>query len=290
MPINFAALDEAHCVSDWGHDFRTSYLLVGRTLRECCGQSEGGSPLPLLALTGTASRAVLRDVLAQLEFGSSLPGSIIKPRTFDRPELRFRATKTLPSEAVGKLQGELESLADKAGTTPGQFFRSRGDMTKSGLIFCLTVDGKFSVTIAADGAMGVLGFYPLLYSGRAPRGKDPRYWEAEKRENARRFKENKDSTLVSTSAFGMGIDKPNVRWVVHFGMPSSIEDYYQQVGRAGRDRSESNCVLILIEYDGERDRALLGEDVSLNDMRSRVDELKETVRDDVTSALFFHLL
>ncbi len=289
VPINFAALDEAHCVSDWGHDFRTSYLLVGRTLRECCGQSEGGSPLPLLALTGTASRAVLRDVLAQLEFGSSLPGIIIKPRTFDRSELRFRAMKTLPSEAIGRLQGELEGLADRAGLTPGQFFRSRGDATKSGLIFCVTVGGKFGVTDAADGAMGVLGFSPLLYSGKAPRGRDSRSWETEKRENARRFKENKDSTLVSTSAFGMGIDKPNIRWVVHFGMPSSIEDYYQQVGRAGRDRRESNCVLILIEYDGERDRALLSEDVSLKDMRSRVGELGRTVGDDVTTALYFHL-
>jgi len=289
VPINFAALDEAHCVSDWGHDFRTPYLLVGRTLRECCGRGEGGGTLPLLALTGTASRAVLRDVLAQLEFGASSTGTIIKPRTFDRPELHFRAVRALPSEAIGRLQGELEGLADRAGMTPGQFFRSRGTKTKSGLVFCVTVGGGFGVTSAADAGLSVLGARPNIYSGKPPVGKDPQEWEVEKRENARRFKDNEDVALVSTSAFGMGIDKPNIRWVVHFGMPSSIEDYYQQVGRAGRDRRESNCVLILIEYDGERDRALLAEDVSLLEMRDRVRQIGRTVGDDVTTALYFHL-
>ena len=81
VPINFAAIDEAHCVSDWGHDFRTSYLLVGRSLRACCDQGDARNPLPLLALTGTASRAVLKDVLAQLEIGVHSPSTIIKPQS-----------------------------------------------------------------------------------------------------------------------------------------------------------------------------------------------------------------
>ena len=290
VPINFAAIDEAHCVSDWGHDFRTSYLLVGRSLRTCCDQGDARNPLPLLALTGTASRAVLKDVLAQLEFGVKSPSTIIKPHTFDRSELRFSLRTTTPANAAAILQGELLGLADRSGMTPGQFFSPRANRTSSGLIFCVTVDGGFGVMKATDAAASSIGSRPLLYSGRAPRGIDPVSWEWVKRENAQRFKSNKSPVLVATSAFGMGIDKPNIRWVIHYGMPASIEEYYQQVGRAGRDRKDSDCVLILIEYDEKRDRQLLGEENSLESMRNQQNGIGTSQRDDVTTALYFHLI
>ena len=289
IPINFAAIDEAHCVSDWGHDFRTSYLLVGRSLRACCDHGDERNPLPLLALTGTASRAVLKDVLAQLEIGVLSPSTIIKPQSFDRRELRFSLRTTTPANAAAILQGELLGLADRSGMTPGQFFSPRENRTSSGLIFCLTVDGGFGVMKVADAASSSIGARPLLYSGRAPRGTDAVSWEKVKRENAQRFKSNRSPVLVATSAFGMGIDKPNIRWVIHYGMPSSIEEYYQQVGRAGRDRKDSSCVLILIEYDEKRDRQLLGEENSLEAMRDQQSGIATNQRDDVTTALFFHL-
>ena len=289
VPISFAAIDEAHCVSDWGHDFRTSYLLVGRSLRACCDQGDTRNPLPLLALTGTASRAVLKDVIAQLEFGVLSPSAIIKPHSFDRSELRFSLRTTTPANAAAVLQGELLGLADRSGMTPGQFFSPRESRTSSGLVFCVTVDGGFGVMKATDAAASSIGSRPLVYSGREPRGIDPGSWERVKRENAQRFKLNKSPVLVATSAFGMGIDKPNIRWVIHYGMPASIEEYYQQVGRAGRDRKDSECVLILIEYDEKRDRELLGEENSLEAMREQQKGIPTSQRDDVTTALYFHL-
>ena len=288
IPINFAAIDEAHCVSDWGHDFRTAYLLVGRTLRSCCKSSDG-STLPLLALTGTASRAVLKDVLAQLDFGQSTPGVVIKPKSFDRGELHFLLRRTEPAASPAALEGELRSMAERAGMSTGQFFSARGDRTASGLIFCTTVGGRTGVGKAATIVQGVLGGRPLLYSGKAPEGEDGSTWEAKKRLNAFRFKTNDSPVMVATNAYGMGIDKPNIRWVVHYGMPGSIEAYYQQVGRAGRDRKESQCVLILIEYDEKRDRALLGEENSLEPMREQVAGIGWSQADDISSQLFFHL-
>ena len=196
---------------------------------------------------------------------------------------------TSPANAAAVLQGELLGLADRSGMTPGQFFSPRANRTRSGLIFCVTVDGGFGVMKATDAATSTIGARPLMYSGREPRGVDPGSWEKVKRENAQRFKSNKSPVLTATSAFGMGIDKPNIRWVIHYGMPRSIEEYYQQVGRAGRDRKDSECVLILIEYDEKRDRQLLSEENSLEAMRDQQNGISSSQRDDVTTALFFHL-
>jgi ATP-dependent DNA helicase RecQ len=100
-PVNLAVIDEAHCVSEWGHDFRTSYLGIGDTIRENTKDSQG-TPPPILALTGTASRSVLRDVLFQLDIKQRTANTVIRPRTFDRPELRYRIVNSSPeySEAV----------------------------------------------------------------------------------------------------------------------------------------------------------------------------------------------
>ena len=114
VPISFAAIDEAHCVSDWGHDFRTSYLLVGRSLRACCDQGDTRNPLPLLALTGTASRAVLKDVLAQLEFGVISPSAIIKPHF--RPK---RAAVLSADDYSGKCGGHSSRRAPRTGGSIG---------------------------------------------------------------------------------------------------------------------------------------------------------------------------
>jgi ATP-dependent DNA helicase RecQ len=288
IPINFAAIDEAHCVSDWGHDFRTAYLLVGRTLRACC-KSNDGSPLPLLALTGTASRAVLKDVLAQLDLGQSVPGVVIKPKNFDRGELQFLLRSTEPSGASAALEGELRSMADRAGIDIAQYFSARGERTASGLVFCTTVGGLNGVAQVSNVVQSAIGSRPLMYTGKAPEGEDSKSWDSTKRQNAFRFKNNASPVMVATNAYGMGIDKPNIRWVVHYGMPGSIEAYYQQVGRAGRDRRDAQCILLLIEYDEKRDRILLGEENSLESMREQVGKIRRAQADDISSQLYFHL-
>ena len=284
--INLCVVDEAHCVSEWGHDFRTSYLHLGRVLRDVCEDIEGLPP-PVLALTGTASRAVLRDVLIELGIERHSERAVVRPKTFDRPELHYDIRVASPDDAGAVLQGALRSLPPQFGLPDSEFFRARGADTASGLVFCPHVNGQYGTVGIAKELEGILTQRPGIYAGGAPKGWDAAGWDSTKRKNAAAFIQN-TNPLVSTKAFGMGIDKPNVRYVVHFGIPGSIESYYQEVGRAGRDRSAARCVLVLIEFDEERSRRSLSEETDLEETRDLA-EVKWRESDDVTRQLFFHL-
>ena len=287
-PINLVVVDEAHCVSEWGHDFRTAYLNLGVVLRDT-GRDAAGNPPPLLALTGTASYAVLQDVLFELGISRQSENAVIQPRSFDREELRYNITRVEPRVARAALTGCILGLPAKFGQSRAGFFAPRGDRTQPGIVFCPNVNGKYGVVEIAEHIGPTIGRPPPFYSGSTlPRGFSRRKWEEVKRENARCFKENEDPLLVSTKAFGMGIDKPNIRYVIHYGLPSSIEGYYQEVGRAGRDRNRAECALVLIEYDEDRDRRLLADDVSLEDACRARAAIPRSEQDDVTRQLWFH--
>lgn len=288
-PINLAVVDEAHCVSEWGHDFRTAYLNLGRVLRDVCRDGDGEPP-PLLALTGTASRAVLRDVLIELGIERNSERAVIRPQTFDRPELRYTVQRVDPSEAEAALVGFLRSLPSRFGVPAADFFRARGDRTFSGLVFCPNVNGRAGVVEVSHALRGLLGVPPPIYSGStAPKEMDPREWEHAKRRNANAFKRNDVPLLISTKAFGMGIDKPNIRYVVHFGIPGSIEAYYQEVGRGGRDRQRAECGLFLVEYDERRARELLDDEADLEKARGDHEAITRAEADDISRQLYFHL-
>ncbi len=287
--INVAVVDEAHCVSEWGHDFRTAYLNLGRILREHLSSGPGDPGPPTLALTGTASRAVLRDVLNELEMGVDDGDAIIQPHSFDRPELSYRIQSEAPANAVAALVGAVAAMPGEFGLPPPAFFHSRGDETMSGLVFCPHANGRFGVVSVAEELGRALQVDVPFYAGGAPRGWDTRDWEVAKRRFAESFKDNSAPLLVATKAFGMGIDKPNVRYVVHLGIPTSIEAYYQEVGRAGRDRQRSECVLVSTEYDEGRARRMLAEDADLERVRAEHDEVQRSGSDDVTNALYFLL-
>jgi ATP-dependent DNA helicase RecQ len=287
-PINLAVVDEAHCVSEWGHDFRTAYLNVGRVLRGVCRDAHDAPP-PLLALTGTASRAVLRDVLIELGIERNSERAVVRPQTFDRQELRYTVQRVEPSEAVAAVTGFLRGLPSKFGVPATDFFRARDERTFSGLVFCPNVNGPAGVVEVADALRGVLGAAPPVYAGSTvPRGFGGD-WESTKRRNAAAFKRNETPVLVSTKAFGMGIDKPNIRYVLHFGIPGSIEGYYQEVGRGGRDRGRAECALFLVEYDEGRARALLDDESDLEDARDGHQAITWAESDDISRQLFFHL-
>lgn len=286
-PINLSVVDEAHCVSEWGHDFRTSYLTLGRVLRDVCRDPSGRSA-PILALTGTASRAVLRDVLIELAIERGSERAVVRPKTFDRPELHFQIVHTEPRDFTAALSGFIRKLPSQFGERSSDFFRPRGEGTSSGLVFCPHRSGPHGVVDIARTLSPVTGSPPPFYAGSPPRGFEKQDWEALKRRNADQFKRNDSPLLVSTKAFGMGIDKPNIRYVVHVGIPQSIESYYQEVGRAGRDRRSAECVLLLIEYDENRARRLLSDDAELEDTRVGAD-VRRNEADDVTRQLFFHL-
>ena len=287
-PITLAVVDEAHCVSEWGHDFRPAYLRLGATIRDACRDTAGRTP-SLAALSGTASRAVLRDVLFELEIDQTAPGAVIRPQSFDRPELNFLVRRVPPREARAALGGILDTLPNRFDGPTAEFFSARGEETNSGLVFCPHVNGEFGVAEISDYLEAQMGTAVTFYAGRAPRGFEGANWDEQQRERARRFMNNETPLLVSTKAFGMGIDKPNVRYVIHFGTPGSIEAYYQEVGRAGRDHRTAQCVLLMIDYDEGRNRRLLAEDLSLDQLRADYDKVSPSGRDDVTNQLFFHV-
>ena len=290
--INLAVIDEAHCVSEWGHDFRPAYLNLAENLRRH-GQDRSQTPPPLLALTGTASRAVLRDMLIDLGIDRNDVDAVIRPESFDRTELAFEIARSAPPEdPKAKLRGILNALPGKFGYPRAEFFRKAGAQTASGIVFVPTVNARdFGLYDTRAAVQHATGTEVTIYSGGAPRGIDRTQWDNEKRGNARAFKQNDAPVLVATKAFGMGIDKPNVRYTVHFGMPSSLESFYQEAGRAGRDRKPARCLVLFSEFDSKRSDDLLDPGIDLKTLQVRFERANQNRQsgDDVTRALWFHL-
>jgi ATP-dependent DNA helicase RecQ len=280
LPVNLIAIDEAHCVSEWGHDFRTAYLNIGRITRSYCSQHDHTPPL--LALTGTASRSVLKDV--QRELGISDVEAIITPQTFDRPELQFHIERCLSSEKAQRLKGILSRVPSDFGLDWSTFFRPRGEDTTAGLVFCPHVNGAFGIQQTAEELQREIQTPVPYYSGTAPKSIPFSTWSDTKSRNARGFKRNAFALMVCTKAFGMGIDKPNVRYTVHIGLPESIEAFYQEAGRAGRDRGPAHCSIILSIDDPKRAGELLSPNTRIEDV---VRVTQEWGGDDVSRALYF---
>ena len=279
FPVCLAAVDEAHCVSEWGHDFRHAYLNLGRTIRARCDPS-GRNPPPIAALTGTASRAVLTDVLFQLGIDGSDPDSVISPSTFDRPEINYEVRLAKPDISNAILEDVLHCLM-------GDFsdHLNSGNEPLPGIVFIPSVNGYHG---SFETLKTVRNVCPksVRFSSKPPKDyQDYRAWQAQKDRNVDRFMTDEAEVIVSTKAFGMGIDKPNVRWVVHFGMPQSIESFYQEVGRAGRDGKQAKSIIVLSEIDRTQNEKLLNP--------TRSEDAQRTPRppwqgDDIDTVLYFH--
>ncbi len=284
--ITHVVIDEAHCVSEWGHDFRPCYLNIRRIVRRRCQDGLGFGPA-LAALTGTASRPVLSDMLQQLEI-PEMEEHIVRPATFDRRELRYSVVKAPVSEVPSRLGDVLREIPGLLGAEVQGFYDVQEDRTNSGIVFTRTVDGQHGVLEARE-VVNEEGISTTIFAGRKPKKLGIGNWEVEKRANATKFLHNQANAMVSTLAFGMGIDKPNIRWVMHYGLPNSLEAYYQEAGRAGRDRREAACVLILGESDRKRNQDLLSPVLDLEALRQSHGNVPNKVRDFVTTALYLHL-
>jgi ATP-dependent DNA helicase RecQ len=221
--VSFIAVDEAHCISQWGHDFRPEYRQLARLREVLPGAS-------LHAFTATATARVRRDIVSQL----ALRAPIELVGSFDRPNLLYR---TLPRAT---LKRQLEEI----------LARHRGE---AGIIYCTSrreVD-------ALAAWLTTTGVPALPYHAGLP--------DAERTRNQDAFISERVDVIVATVAFGMGIDRSNVRFVVHAGAPRSLEHYQQESGRAGRDGLEAECALIYSSGDFMRWRQMLEQNGELTD-------------------------
>jgi ATP-dependent DNA helicase RecQ len=220
---SFVAVDEAHCISQWGHDFRPEYRQLGR-LREVL------PGISLHAYTATATARVRRDIASQL----GLRDSIELVGAFDRPNLIYRVW------ARASLKRQLQDVLD----------RHRGE---AGIVYCASrreVDA-LAAWLHESGIRAV-----PYHAGLA---------DSERARNQDAFLDERADVVVATVAFGMGIDRSDVRFVVHAGAPRSLEHYQQEAGRAGRDGLEAECVLVSSSADFVRWRLMLEENGELTD-------------------------
>ena len=222
IDVALVAIDEAHCVSQWGHDFRPDYMLL-RELRDVVDA-------PMIALTATATPVVLKEIEAKL--GLAKP---VRVRTgFDRPNLAFDV-RGLRTEAA-RTEAALAAI-DEAG------IRGRGGRGRV-IVYCSTrkVTERVAKALRSSGLR--VGHY---HGGRT----------ALARERAQQaFEQGRTRVLVATNAFGMGIDLPDIRLIVHYQTPGSLEAYYQEAGRAGRDGDPARCVLFFGRADMQTQRRL----------------------------------
>ncbi|ONN28093.1 hypothetical protein XJ44_00020 [Thermosipho affectus] len=281
LPVPFVVIDEAHCVSEWGHDFRTAYLNVARIIKNIAKHDDYEPPI--VALTGTASYAVLNDVQKELQIENSAK---IYPKSFERDELTFFIIST-PSNNKNEvlkdiLFNKLPSLLET-----NDVFKLNDRKTKSGIIFTSTVNGLKGV-FEISKFLKNLGINSKIFSGKKPKDSNMNDEEYDKYKiNVQKeFKNNEFPLLVATKAFGMGVDKPNIRYTIHYTLPSSLESFYQEAGRAGRDRKPAYCFLIYSEDYNKFTDAILN--VSISNEQANKIYSKYKVYDDISTQAFFH--
>ncbi len=213
IDISFVAVDEAHCISEWGHDFRPEYRRIKAMVKEI-------KDVPVMALTATATPKVQSDIIKNLQMGDA---TVFKS-SFNRPNLYYEVrSKGKKGEAIKEIVS---------------FIKARPN--KTGIIYCLSRKRVDEIS----GILQANGIKALPYHA----GLDAKV----RASHQDKFLMEDSDIIVATIAFGMGIDKPDVRFVIHYDIPKSIEGYYQETGRGGRDGLEGECVLFYNPADIEK--------------------------------------
>lgn len=236
IEISFYAIDEAHCISEWGHDFRPEYRRL-RPIIDAIGQK-----VPVIALTATATPKVQQDIQKNL----NMLDAAVFLSSFNRPNLYY--------EVKAKSKNVAKDIIKYIKSNPG----------KSGIVYCLSRKRveELSETFVVNGIKSLPYHAGLDASTR--------------RQNQDKFLMEEVDVIVATIAFGMGIDKPDVRFVIHYDMPKSLEGYYQETGRSGRDDGEGNCIAFYSYEDIQKlEKFLKGKPVAEQEIAKQL--LLETV-------------
>ncbi|MEN8264633.1 MAG: DNA helicase RecQ [Nitrospirota bacterium] len=236
VPISLFAVDEAHCISEWGHDFRPDYLSLSEITKTF-------PKVPVAAFTATATRKVQEDIINKL----GLRSAFTVRASFNRPNLFYKV------KAKRGLKAQLLEFLSKHKDEPGIIYRTTRD----------------SVTALAD-ELTHKGIKALPYHAGLP--------QEERKRNQEAFNKDEVSVIVATIAFGMGIDKSNVRFVIHADLPKNIEGYYQETGRAGRDGEPAECILFFGREDIPRIRYFIDQIPDDKEKAVAMDKLHRTVR------------
>ncbi len=234
VPVSFYAVDEAHCISEWGHDFRPEYRRIRPIINEI-------SRRPVIALTATATPKVQHDIQKNL----GMMDALVFKSSFNRPNLYYEVRQK--NQHIDK---EIVKFI-------------RANTGKSGIIYCLSRKRveDFTEILKANG-ISALAYHAGMDSGT-------------RSENQDKFLMEEVDVIVATIAFGMGIDKPDVRYVIHYDIPKSLEGYYQETGRAGRDGGEGQCVVFYANKDLQKlEKFMQGKPVSEQEIGKQL--LEET--------------
>ena len=280
--IAYAVIDEVHCLSEWGHDFRTSYLNLSATIQRFC------SDFNFLGLTATASLKVLTDL--KIEFGIKQE-NVKTPMVYTREELEFNVI-----DDQGDKVTEVVNLLHKIDQNE-KVLELKGKETKCGIIFTPTVNGRSGCYPLSQRLSNVLNAKVNYYSGSIPRidGHEimkSNEFDLYKNRIQDGFKKNEFSLLTATKAFGMGVNKGNIHYTIHYGIPGSMESLYQEAGRAGRDKprfkaKKAQCYVLLSK---SHDKQILDQVFKPKITLTELQELSKKIKGDVNSNLFLFLV
>lgn len=273
--IGAIVLDEVHCLSEWGHDFRPSYLMLSTTLNMFAPHAR------YLGLTATASVNVVKDIMIELKIRDGRDIKFVKK--LKRENLQFKIMRAKNEYGIAQYIEKLilENISEEDSpfnVTP------RADLSNCGIIFCNTTSETKPTGTGGlyKSLLPYVGQQLGIFNGKSKLDQDA-------------FMKNEKTLLIATKAFGMGIDKPNVRFTIHAGMPSSREGFYQEAGRAGRDQNPSMCYLIssgLSELDGGAESHYIDEFLNFRTSIPRLKEIaglsgKELGYSDISTHFYF---